>query len=180
MTAAWGLIALVVPTALYRFRRAKREDLVAVLRIPVVITVVVGAGALFDDQRFVLAMPVLVNLGLLLTFGTSLRGVPMIERFARMHVQGEELSEARVAHCRQATWAWAVFFALNAAVAAALGWDPAYTRIWAAYNGGIAYALMGLLFAGEYMLRRYRFRIYGGGLPDRFFRRIFPPREGES
>ncbi len=172
------VLALVVPTAVYRLRAARREDLWAVLRIPLVITVVIGAGAVFDDQRFVLAMPVLINFAMMVTFGVSLRGVSMIERFARLKIEGE-MSEAQVAHCRQATWAWVIFFGLNALVAAILGWDPAYVRAWAAYNGGIAYAVMGLLFAGEYILRKYRFREYGGGLHDRLLRLILPPREGD-
>jgi len=173
------ILALVVPSLIYRLRGAKREDVWAVLRIPLVVIAVVSLGAALDDQRFVLAMPVLINIGLLITFQASLRGVPMIERVARIHAK-EELDEARVAHCRQATWLWIGFFAFNATVAAVLGWNPAYTEAWATYNGGIAYALMGLVFASEFTVRRYRFRLYGDGLYDRLLRRIFPPREGES
>ena len=53
----------------------------------------------------------------------------------------------------------------------------AWVGAWAMYNGGIAYALMGMMFVGEYLLRQYRFRKYGGGLHDRLLSRIFPPRE---
>lgn len=172
------ILALLVPSLLFRFRRARREDLWAVMRIPLVIVLVVAGGALFDDRRFVLAMPVLVNLALLATFAASLRGVPMIERFARMQ-EKDGLSDAQVAHCRQVTWAWVVFFALNAAVAAVLASVEGWFDLWAAYNGGVAYALMGVMFAAEYLLRQYRFRRYGGGLHDRLLSRIFPPREDE-
>lgn len=169
------VLALLVPMALYRFRHAKREDVWAVLRIPLVVAAVVGLGVLLDDERFVLAMPVVINAGLLLTFATSLREVPIAERFARMEARGEELSESQLRHCRQATWAWVIFFALNASVAAGLALF-ADVQVWAAYNGGIAYALMGMMFAGEYLLRKYRFREYGSGLHDRLLARLFPPR----
>jgi len=178
-TVSLWILAMLVPSMLYRFRKAKREDLWAVLRIPLVIVIVVGCGALFDDRRFVLAMPVLINLALLATFAASLGGTPIIERFARMQEE-DELSDEQVRHCRQVTWAWIVFFVLNASVAAVLGWDEAWVDAWAAYNGGVAYALMGVMFAGEYVLRQYRFRRYGAGLHDRLLRRIFPPREGET
>ncbi|MCA9610731.1 MAG: hypothetical protein KC619_34285 [Myxococcales bacterium] len=174
-TVSLWILGLLVPTVLYRFRRARREDLWAVLRIPLVIVLVVAGGAIFDDRRFVLAMPVLINVALLLTFAASLRGVPMIERFARMQ-EKDGLTEGQVAHCRQVTWAWVVFFGLNATVAGVLASVPAWVDAWAAYNGGIAYALMGVMFAGEYFLRAYRFRRFGDGLHDRLLSRIFPPR----
>lgn len=177
-TVGLWILALLVPGLVWRFRRARREDVWAVLRIPLVIAAVIVPGVVLDDRRFVLAMPVLINVALLATFGATLRGTPMIERFARMQ-EPDGLSEGQIAHCRQVTWGWVAFFGLNAtaaavlAVAAPLSW-------WAAYNGGIAYGLMGLMFTGEYVLRQYRFRKYGGGLHDRLLSRIFPPdRESE-
>ena len=149
--------------------------MLAVLRVPIVVALVVGLGVLTDDARFVLAMPVLINAVLLVTFAGSLRGVPMIERFARM--QEPELSEAQRAHCRQVTWAWIFFFFLNGLCAALLALF-ASRFWWAAYNGGVAYGLMGAMFAGEYVLRQFRFRKYGEGLHDRLLARLFPPREG--
>lgn len=169
----WVLV-LLVPGVVFRFRKARREDVWAVLRIPLLIAAVLCCGALFDDRRFILAMPVLINLGLLITFATSLRATPIVERFARMQ-EKDELSEGQMRHCRQVTWAWVIFFVLNATVAALLAIDEAWVAAWAAYNGGIAYALMGAMFVGEYIVRQYRFRKYGGGLHDRLLSRIFPP-----
>lgn len=175
-TVSLWILVLLVPALLFRFRKARREDVWAVLRIPLVISLTLGAGALFDDRRFVLAMPVLVNIGLLITFAASLRGTPIVERFARMHSE-DELGEGQIGHCRQVTWAWIVFFFLNATIAAGLALDEAWVAAWAAYNGGIAYGLMGAMFVTEYVVRQYRFRKYGGGLHDRLLSRIFPPRE---
>lgn len=172
-----GLLALavVVPLLALRFRRAERAHLVALLRVPLVVMTVLLLGVATDDVRFVLAMPVLINGALLLTFAGSLRGpMPIIERFARM--QEPTLSDAQRAHCRQATWAWVAFFGLNATVAGALAL-AAPVAWWAAYNGGIAYGLMGLMFAGEYVVRKARFRDYGRGPHDRLLAKLFPPRE---
>lgn len=177
-TVGLWILALLVPGLVWRFRRARRQDLWAVLRIPLVIAAVIVPGVILDDRRFVLAMPVLVNLALLVTFAATLRGTPMIERFARMQ-EPDGLSAAQVRHCRQMTWAWVGFFALNASTAAALAL-AAPVSWWAAYNGGIAYGLMGAMFAGEYVLRQYRFRRYGTGLHDRLLSRIFPPAEDET
>ncbi len=171
-----GLVALaiVVPTLALRFRKAERANLVAVLRVPLVVLAVLLLGVITDDARFVLFMPVLINGALLLTFAASLRTVPMIERFARM--QDPSLTQDKQRHCRQVTQAWIVFFALNAATAAALALF-APLAWWAAYNGAIAYALMGTMFAGEYVLRKARFREYGRGPQDWLLSKLFPPRE---
>lgn len=172
-TVSLWMLAAVVPGAILRFRRSRREDLLALLRIPLAIFVVLGLGALLDDGRFVLATPVLINLALFATFAVSMRSTPMIERFARMHEPGE-FSRGQAAHCRQVTVAWVVFFLANASIAALLALSER-ADLWALYNGGIAYVLMGMLFVGEYVLRQYRFRKYGSGLRDRLLSRIFPP-----
>jgi uncharacterized membrane protein len=72
-------------------------------------------------------------------------------------MQEPELTEAKRAHCRQVTIAWCVFFAFNGALAAVLAF-AAPLSWWAAYSGGIAYVLMGMMFAGEYGLRKLRFQ----------------------
>lgn len=168
-------LAIVIPLFALRFRKADREHLWAVLKVPLVILTLLLLGAIFDDQRFVLAMPVLISLALLGTFGATLRGggLSMIERFARM--QEDELSAQQVAHCRQSTIAWCVFFLVNAGIAAALALLE-MTGWWALYTGGIAYGAMGLMFAGEYVVRQYRFRNYGRGPHDRVLALLFPPR----
>lgn len=168
--------ATIVPIMIVRHHDAPREHLWAVMRIPLVVVAVLAAGIVFDDARFLLMVPVLINTGLLITFGASLgkaSDMPIIERFARM--QEPELSDDKQRHCRQATVAWCVFFVLNASAAAVLAL-AAPVSWWATYNGGIAYALIGCMFVGEYIVRKYRFRDYGRGPHDRLLAVVFPPR----
>ncbi|HEY8427302.1 MAG TPA: hypothetical protein VIL20_02975 [Sandaracinaceae bacterium] len=179
-----GIVVLLLPAMWLRFRRASRADLWAAMRVPLAVLAVVLPTVIFDDPRFVLAMPVVVSLVMLATFGASLFGEhTIIERFARMQLarmagrSDVSLSPAQVAHCRQATWAWCAFFALNAVIALVLAL-AAPIAWWAAYTGGVAYALMGLMFAAEYLVRRYRFGPRGAGLHDRLSARSLPPREG--
>jgi uncharacterized membrane protein len=74
----------------------------------------------------------------------------MIERFARIHEPN--LPTRVVSYTRRVTQVWCIFFAANGAVAlmTALWASPA---TWTLYNGLIAYVMMGLLFAGEYVVR---------------------------
>ena len=102
--------------------------------------------------------PVLVSAVMLGVFGFSLWKPPtVVERLARL--QEPQLPEAAVAYTRRVTQVWCVFFGLNGSVALATAlW--ASNEVWAFYNGLLSYVLMGVLFAGEWLVRqRVRSRI---------------------
>lgn len=104
--------------------------------------------------------PVLVNASLLLLFGLSLRfGPPLIERMARL--REPELPPQALRYTRRVTQVWCGFFVLNGSLALVTAlW--ASERVWAMYNGVIAYLLIGGLFAGEWLLRqRLKARMHG-------------------
>lgn len=165
------VLGLLIPILAFRLRGADRTTFWSVLRVPMAILVLVVLGIVTDDARFVLALPVLISVVLLFTFGETLRPgqVPMIERFARM--QEKDLSPEKQAHCRRWTGIWCGFFVVNGAVAALLG-IFATPFVWATYTGGLAYALMGALFAIEFVSRRRRFRDFGRGPIDRLLQRV--------
>lgn len=171
------LLCLLLPGLLLKWRAARKEDLLTVARLPLSVMALVGLGALLNDSRFVLALPVLINSVLLFSFASSLRTTPMIERFARM--QEPALSPAQVRYCRSVTHVWCGFFALNALVSAGLALF-APVSVWALYTGLIAYVLIGVLGTTEYVVRKYRFREYGSGLHDRVLAKLFPPTSRES
>ncbi len=172
------VLALLVPTLAVRLRKADRATFWTVVRVPIAILVLVVLGAVTDDPRFVLAMPVLVNALMLFTFGETLREgqVPIVERFARL--VEKDLSPEKQAHCRRWTKLWCAFFVANGAAALALGL-AAPLSWWTTYNGGIAYGLMGLMFAGEYVLRKATLRDDAPrNALDRLMARVFPPVSG--
>lgn len=170
-----GLLLLLwlLPGLLMKVRRARRDDLWVVLRLPLSIVALLSLSAVLDDARFVFALPVLINLVLLAQFAGSLRSTPMVERFARM--QQPALSPEQMRYCRTVTKVWCLFFVLNGLTSALLA-AFASLASWALYNGLIAYLLIGVLGAGEYLVRKARFREYGTGLHDRLIARLFPPR----
>lgn len=111
--------------------------------------------AISNSEAVLRLYPVLVNLAMLALFAHSLLHPPtVIERIARL--RQPELPPAGVAYTRKVTQLWCGFFIVNGAIAA-------YTAVltsretWVWYNGGIAYALMGLLFAGEWLYRHQHF-----------------------
>ncbi|NRF46591.1 hypothetical protein HRF68_02885 [Pseudomonas stutzeri] len=110
------------------------------------------ALALLDDDVLLRWYPVLINAAMLALFAGSLFvGMPVIERLARL--QEPDLAEAGVRYTRQVTKVWVGFFVINGTIATALTlWAP--LAWWTLYNGLIAYLLMGLLFAGEWLVRQ--------------------------
>jgi len=169
------VLGLLVPLVAFRLRGADRSTFWSVLRVPLAILCVVVLSAITNDERLLLSLPVLISVILLLSFGETLRPgqVPMIERFARLsdpHLTGDKR-----AHCRRWTQRWCAFFVLNGVIAAVLGL-LASPFVWASYTGGVAYALMGVLFSLEYVERKARFREYERGPLDRLLARRFPPR----
>lgn len=105
---------------------------------------------------FIKLYPVFMNAVFLFTFGSTLFiGEPVVFRFACLADKNlkKSLISFRVKkYCFKVTVIWCVFFILN-------GTAALYTvfcqndRIWSIYNGGIAYVLMGLLFAVEFIVR---------------------------
>ncbi|MGG2395538.1 hypothetical protein ACJRW5_01115 [Pseudomonas sp. SH1-B] len=96
--------------------------------------------------------PVLLNLMLLALFGLSLKyGPPLVERMARL--REPQLPEVAVRYTRKVTLVWTLFFCANTLVLIALAlWAP--LAWWTLYTGLISYGLIGLLFAGEWLIRQ--------------------------
>ena len=103
--------------------------------------------------------PVLVNAALLAIFAASLwYPPPVAERIARLGYP--DLPQEIVTYTRKVTQVWCVFFGANALTAlwtAVWGSDD----VWFYYNGIVAYLLAGLIFCGEWLLRRRLLRALG-------------------
>jgi uncharacterized membrane protein len=172
-TIAVVLLALWIILIPLRGLRGRAGQLRTVVGPLLPATLPLLGAALFDDGRFLLAVPVVVNLALLVGFAVTLRpgSRPMVERFARL--QESALPEDAIAYCRAVTWVWCGFFVINAAVAGIL----AVTTVagWALYTGFLAYVAMGSLWVGEIVVRKIRFRRYGRGAVDQWLAARFPP-----
>jgi len=117
-----------------------------------------GALCLIINSAIILKLyPLLMNILFLAAFGGTLFFSPsMIFRFAVMQdrsIQGS-LNEKRIAaYCRKVTYVWCGFFVFNGSMAA---WTifSGSDAFWSVYNGGISYILIGVLFAGEFTVRK--------------------------
>lgn len=96
--------------------------------------------------------PLFMNFSMLILFSASLVWPPtLIERFARL--TEPNLPESGIKYTRIVTQVWCMFFIVNGSIAY---WTALYAdwRLWTLYNGLIAYLLMGILFVGEWLVRK--------------------------
>jgi uncharacterized membrane protein len=174
-TVALALAGILTARLLLALRHARRADLVSLGLFAGLMASVLGLAAAFNEERFLLFVPVLVNGALLLSFARTLGGeVSMVETFARL--QGHALSPEKRRYCRRVTRAWCLFFVANGGIIACLALTGRVVA-WTIYTGLAAYMLVGLGFAIEHVYRAWRFRDYRGGGVDATLRRLFPPRE---
>jgi len=151
-------VALLLAVALILRRRKEAHRLLSGLtRIDlatlVALLCLAALTALTNSETLLRFYPAAVNLGMLLLFGFSLiSGPSMIERFARL--QEPDLSPDGVRYTHRVTQIWCAFFVANGIAAA---WSAVYAsrEQWAFYNGFLAYLLMGVLFAGEWLVRQH-------------------------
>ena len=118
-------------------------------------------------EFFIRLYSVVINVSLLIIFGSTLFFEPnIVFRFATLadkSIKGSNFEENVKKYCRKVTLIWCVFFILNGTAAACttfadvlFGVSAQRAReLWAFYNGGISYLLMGTLFIAEFTVRKF-------------------------
>lgn len=126
-----------------------------------------GLFCFFTGKEFFLKLySVVINATLLVVFGSTLFLEPtIIFRFATLSdksIAGSSYENQVKLYCKKVTIVWCCFFILNGTTAAlttfadklfGLSAEEA-RRVWALYNGGISYVLMGTLFVVEFIIRK--------------------------
>ncbi|WP_299776279.1 hypothetical protein [uncultured Pseudoteredinibacter sp.] len=147
-----SLILLVLLIAIlhsFNFYRGDKKSLIWILAC----LAIAAFSWLSGSDIWLKFYPVIINLGMLSLFSWSLLNPPpIIERLARL--TEPELPEHAVRYTRAVTIVWVAFFAFNSVIAGALALF-ASDELWALYNGGIAYLIIGLIFAVERLYRNY-------------------------
>jgi uncharacterized membrane protein len=147
---------ILVLVALARWLMSRRVDGVGAqmpqTKIVIGASIVLAlATELTNSQVYLEYYPLCMNVAMFtMFFGSLIRPPSVVERIARL--SDPDFPEHAVAYTRKVTVVWCLFFVFNGSMALAtvLVSDLA---IWAIYNGVVSYALMAMLFVGEYLLR---------------------------
>ncbi|HBR7308223.1 TPA: hypothetical protein ACV5EY_002248 [Klebsiella aerogenes] len=149
------LLPLMALLLFLRFRQARRQA--GPLNVVTQVVAATGmtlciASYLLKTHQLLLFYPVVVNTVMLAVFGGSLwSSMPIVERLARLREPA--LPERAVRYTRRVTQIWCAFFVGNGGIAlfTALHGDMS---LWTAWNGMISYLLIGMLMAGEWLVRQ--------------------------
>lgn len=166
------LLAYAFLRALPAVLAAKREQLFAAVRLPLVAIAGASVSLVTHDARALLILPSASQVAFAAVFLSSLRGTPLVEHFARMKLPA--LSLRHIRYCRIVTIVWggillaAAGTGLVLALLAPLG-------VWAAFSTVGSYVIVGVVFSAEYLVRKILFREYGSLPFDRVIRIFFPP-----
>lgn len=149
------LLPLMALLLFLRFRQTRRQS--GPLSVVTQIVAVAGmtlciASFLLKTHQLLLFYPVVVSGVMLAVFGGSLwSSMPVVERLARL--RDPVLSEQAVRYTRRVTQIWCAFFIGNGGIALVTALYGDMSR-WTAWNGMISYLLMGMLMAGEWLVRQ--------------------------
>ncbi len=128
---------------------------------------VVGSLNLLTDTVYALYLPpLLINSGLMIVFGLTLRrgSMPLVERLMRMEYFGAELPTALVRYARNLTRVWVGYFAGIVLIALLLA-VSAPIELWSLFANVLSYLFAILLFLAQYVWRALRYRQYGLFMP---------------
>lgn len=152
MSPYW-IVALLVVALLVRLFTGWRSTPISMIYASAVAIIVMSLTSMINSDLALRLYPVFMTGAMLMVFTISLIRPPsMIERFAR--IMEPDLGPEGVAYTRRVTEVWCGFFAVNILISL---WTVFYASFetWALYNGLISYLLMGLLFGGEFLVRRW-------------------------
>lgn len=170
----WLALALGGALLLREISRSRNGGPSPLLLPFVLVGGVLGLAMIFNEHRFFLFVPVLINVALFVSFARTLvTGRPMVESLARRRFA--HFPPEHIAYCRRVTEVWCAFFLVNTGVIFWLAWQASVAQ-WTLYTGLVAYVLVGALFTAEMTYRAWRFRDYQGEVTDVLFRRLFPPK----
>ena len=155
-----GLWLVIISLWIVRVRSISATGKVIAMLLVVAVTALALSGQ-FSTQLLAKMHPVLVSLGLFAVFSLSIFKPPsVIERVIRS--TGRPVSAAAAVYMRAVTWVWAVFFLVNAGIAAWLGASDDVIA-WAFYNGFLSYVIIASLMAIEFVVRKWYQRAVASG-----------------
>ncbi|HVE51415.1 MAG TPA: hypothetical protein VNG69_17575 [Casimicrobiaceae bacterium] len=120
--------------------------------------VMVALGWYFTPDLLVFLPPTAINVAFGMFFASTLLPgrEPRIARYARLE-RGAALPDDIARYTRWLTWIWSVWFFAAAALSIVLAL-AAPLNVWSAFANVVNYVCVAVLFVGEYVYRRIRFR----------------------
>ena len=150
-----GIIAFAIGYSVINSRHYKGKKTIALFVSPVILCAIGAISLLMDSSLILKLYPALADLAYITIFTTSFFFPPpfafyfidIFDKTIKAKIPREQFER----YCFKATLVWCVFFALDGIIAVITSfWGT--DIIWGIYNSGITYVIMGLIFAGEFVI----------------------------
>jgi len=152
------IIALAILEFILKISIKSDKDYVSNIIKSLLLVMIGVLGFIINSNTILKLSPVFINVILIYTFGITLFQPPcMIYRFAVLADKSIPDSPGQkyiIAYCYKVTIVWIAFFIFNGSIAALTAFFSS-DLIWVIYNSGITNVLMGILFAGEFIVRKF-------------------------
>jgi uncharacterized membrane protein len=135
---------------------------------------ILGAAGITGSELLLRFTPFLISVTFFAQFAVSLRGTPIVERFARL--KRPELPPEHVTYCRSLTKVWLVVLIGNSALVLVAAFVES-SALWAVLVGPVSYTYWGSFIGAEYLFRKRRFQEFD---PKSVLDRVLKPLLGRD
>jgi uncharacterized membrane protein len=150
-----GIIIFAIAYSIFNGRNYKGKNTAALFISPVILCISGAASFLLDDINVIKLYPVLADLAYMTIMITSFFFPPplayyfidIFDKSMKTKIPQDEFSR----YCFKASMAWVIFFIIDGIISFITVYHSS-DFFWGIYNGGITYFMMGLLFAGEFII----------------------------
>jgi len=145
-------IAIVLALlACIRFYHTKTSLNIPFIKVTGIVAILLLLLSVFSNSALLLKLyPVIMSLSFFTIFVYSLVRPPAV--ITLIASARDKLTVNAVAYTKKVTVVWSIFFFINAVVSLFTVFMS--DDVWALYNGFISYLFMGVLFIGEWLVRR--------------------------
>jgi len=163
-----GIIIFAIAYSVVNRRHYRGKRTAALFISPLILCAIGAVSLCLDDEIVIKLYPALADLAYLTIMITSFIFPPTL---AYYFINIFDKSMKKVIpkqrfdlYCFRASIVWCVYFVLDGIVSILTVTIPAGREdsnlIWGAYNAGITYIIMGLIFAGEFIILKIKLRKY--------------------
>jgi len=153
-----GIIIFAIAYSIFNSRHYKGKHTAALFISPVILCAIGAISLLLDDKydKIVIKLyPMLADLSYMTIMITSFFFPPplafyFIDIFDKS-IKTKLPKELFNRYCFKASLVWVIFFFIDGIISLLTVYNCSDV-LWGIYNGGISYCLMGLIFAGEFII----------------------------
>ncbi|MDR2729466.1 MAG: hypothetical protein LBB81_01035 [Treponema sp.] len=150
-----GIIIFAIAYSIFNSRNYKGKNTAALFISPAILCIIGAASFLLDDFNVIKLYPVLADLSYITIMVTSFFFPPplayyFIDIFDKS-MKTKIPQDNFYRYCLRASVVWVIFFIVDGIISLITVYHSS-DFFWGIYNGGITYCMMGLIFAGEFII----------------------------